>query len=110
MPIARTIQERGSPMRVTIAGGNGYIGRALTRLLRQNGHEITWLSHTPGKAAGAGDAAPEYEVVLEPHDFDGAWTDEVRAADAVVNLSGYPISRRDGTRASSTSCATVASK
>lgn len=81
-------------MQVAIAGGNGYIGRNLTRLLRERGHHVVWLSHRPGKAESAGSYAPDLEVVFDPHDAEGPWADEVATANAVVNLSGHPISSR----------------
>ncbi len=81
-------------MRIAIAGGNGYIGRHLTRVLRDAGHQVIWLSHSPGRAENAGAFAPDYEVVFEPHETSGSWADELADTDAVVNLSGYPINSR----------------
>lgn len=80
-------------MRVVIAGGNGYVGRALTRRLQGAGHEVAWLSHRPGRAAqlGFGGLA---EYAFDPSDASGAWTAAVASADAVVNLSGHPIASR----------------
>lgn len=81
-------------MRVAIAGGNGYIGRHLTRMMRESGHQVIWLSHRPGRARSAGAWAPDYEVVFEPHEPSGTWTEELAGIDGVVNLSGHPISSR----------------
>ncbi|XP_054849519.1 epimerase family protein SDR39U1 [Eublepharis macularius] len=36
-------------MRVLIGGGTGFVGRALTQLLRSRGHEVTAVSRHPGK-------------------------------------------------------------
>ncbi|XP_053185890.1 epimerase family protein SDR39U1-like [Scomber japonicus] len=35
-------------MRVLIGGGSGFVGRELTRLLRNKGHEVTIISRQPG--------------------------------------------------------------
>nr|XP_060636103.1 epimerase family protein SDR39U1 [Anolis sagrei ordinatus] len=36
-------------MRVLVGGGSGFVGRALTRLLKDRGHEVTLVSRSPGK-------------------------------------------------------------
>lgn len=83
-------------MRVAIAGGNGFIGQRLTAQLLDAGHEVTWLSHRPGRF-------PLREGLTETH-FDAAaplgdgplpaWAEQVAQADVVANLSGYPIVMR----------------
>ncbi len=72
-------------MRVLIAGGNGYIGALLTRTLLGAGHEVGWLSHRPGRVVPP-------ESVTETALQDPAVA--VGDADALVNLSGYPIASR----------------
>ncbi|XP_061445995.1 epimerase family protein SDR39U1 isoform X2 [Rhineura floridana] len=36
-------------MRVLVGGGTGFVGRAVTQLLRSQGHEVTTISRHPGK-------------------------------------------------------------
>ena len=71
-------------MHVVIGGASGFLGTALTSHLRQRGHEVTRLvrsGHSGDDASSWDPARGRVDQVL------------VDRADAVVNLSGSPISQ-----------------
>ena len=69
-------------MRVVIAGGTGFLGRALTRVLEAEGHRVTVLTR---RVSGPS------QVAWDPARRGGTWTDTVGQADAVINLAGESI-------------------
>jgi uncharacterized protein (TIGR01777 family) len=76
-------------MNILIAGGTGFIGRALASTLSADGHHVTVLSRNPREAI----------LVLDPNIRIEAWDGETRGTwervldrtDAVVNLAGNSI-------------------
>ena len=84
---------------VVIAGGSGYLGRALAARLAREGHQVVVLTR-------AGGASSKFEVRSSkepsriryaewtPDGTAGPWAEEVAAADAVVNLAGAGIADR----------------
>lgn len=79
-------------MRIVVAGGTGFIGRALCRTLATTGHQVTVLSRTPSREAKHTRASAAVTV-----GWDGAqpglWERALEGADAVVNLAGEPIAK-----------------
>jgi len=65
-------------VRVLVAGGTGFIGRPLCRALAAEGHSVTTVSRTPGRAVPR---AVGWEDVAAA----------VGASDALINLAGDPI-------------------
>jgi uncharacterized protein (TIGR01777 family) len=69
-------------MNVVIAGGTGFLGRALTKTLNADGHRVTVLTRNVSGPS---------QVPWDPAKPTGAWTETVSRADAVVNLAGESI-------------------
>jgi uncharacterized protein (TIGR01777 family) len=71
-------------MRIVVAGGTGFLGRALVQHLR-DAHEVSILTRRPRGPA---------DVVWSPDEPTGTWTSAVQSADAVINLAGESIAGR----------------
>lgn len=76
-------------MRVVIAGGSGFLGRALTRRLVADGHEVTVLTRGAWRGDGGTAAVP-----WSPDGTVGEWGRVIDGAHAVVNLAGAGIADR----------------
>lgn len=70
-------------MRVLVAGGSGFLGRALSARLRDDGAGVGWLSRTPQRYRTQG---------IDAHAYDSLAADD--AFDVVVNLTGAGIAER----------------
>ncbi len=70
-------------VRIVIAGGTGFLGRALAPALTTAGHDVIVL--TRQDPAGPG------RVTWTPDGTSGAWATALDGADAVVNLTGESI-------------------
>jgi len=79
-------------MRVVIAGGTGFLGRALSQSLAADGHEVSLLTR------GAGDRTFK-TVPWTPNGDSGPWASVIDGADAVVNLAGESIAAKRWTAA-----------
>jgi uncharacterized protein (TIGR01777 family) len=71
-------------MRVIIAGGSGFLGRALQDRLRQERHAVGVLTRQPRPTA-------QDEIPWTPDGTAGAWQSALDGVDAVVNLAGAGI-------------------
>lgn len=74
-------------MKVTIAGGSGFIGEAVVRALLSQGHDVAVLTRHPQKAGAA-------RPLVWDGKTEGAWSKDVAAADVVINLAGENIGDR----------------
>ena len=73
--------------KVVIAGGSGFIGRAVVAAAVEAGHEAVVLSRS-------GKAGPGARAVQWDGSTLGPWTGELEGADGVVNLAGETILKR----------------
>lgn len=76
-------------MKIVIAGGRGFIGRHVSRLLIHSGHSVILLS----RQSSAGKDLNNIHARHIQWDgcSQGAWAQECEGADVVINLSGAPI-------------------
>jgi uncharacterized protein (TIGR01777 family) len=74
-------------MTITIAGGSGFLGRALIARLRSDGHRVRVLTRKP--RPGQSD-----DVAWNPDGSVGPWAAAIEGANAVVNLAGEGIADR----------------
>ncbi len=71
-------------MKIVIAGGTGFIGRRLTTMLLQTGHDIIILSRNPKKS--------ENRLTFVKWLENGAFPEqEIKEADVFINLAGVSI-------------------
>ena len=74
-------------MRIVVSGGSGFLGRALERVLSQQGHRVSVLTRRV-KAGRPND------IVWTPSGESGPWAEALRGADVVVNLAGEGVADR----------------
>ncbi len=76
-------------MNITILGASGFIGKALTKTLIEDGHSLTALDIAPDHARKA---LPESVTVLQwSLDHKETWKEAAQTADVVINLAGAPL-------------------
>jgi uncharacterized protein (TIGR01777 family) len=76
-------------MKCVIAGGSGFLGRALCKRLASQGHEVVILT----RGAARADGAVRY-VTWPAVDEPGPWVEEINGAGAVINLAGAGLAEK----------------
>lgn len=85
-------------MRIAVAGGSGFIGRALSRRLVDMGHQVTVLTRNPGEARTrlvSHVSTARWQGNEESHDQLAMMLD---GCGAVINLSGHSVATGRWTR------------
>ena len=78
-------------MRTVIAGGRGFLGRALGDVLGRDGHDLTILTRH-GAAGTDAHVPPGVRMITwSPDGSAGPWASALDGADLVVNLAGESI-------------------
>ena len=77
-------------MKCVIAGGSGFLGRALCKRLASQGHEIVILTRSAARNDGTVRRAEGAirHVTWPAVDEPGPWVEEINGAGAVINLAG----------------------
>jgi uncharacterized protein (TIGR01777 family) len=76
--------------KVILAGGSGFLGRAISRALASEGWEVVVLTRDTDRVAPADDL-PALRAVTWNGETGGAWAAELEGAAALVNLAGRSI-------------------
>src|SRR5688500_13827716 len=71
-------------MKIVVAGGSGFIGEPLVQSLLARGDEVAVLTRDPARVKAG-------RPVQWDAQSQGAWSDEVASADAIINLAGENI-------------------
>lgn len=77
-------------MKIIVAGGTGFLGRALVAALRARGDDVRVLTRT---------ATAPGEIAWTPDGGVGAWLPSLEGAEAIVNLAGAGIADKRWTDA-----------
>jgi len=71
-------------VKIILAGGSGFLGRALATRLQRDGHAVTNLSRHPRPGV-------DVDLPWKPDGTAGQWATALDGADAVINLAGAGI-------------------
>ena len=79
-------------MRLIIAGGSGFLGRALADTLAAAGHHVQILTRQPAASARPASARAHERITWSPDGTaNGPWAAACSGADLIVNLAGESI-------------------
>ena len=79
------------PMTIILAGGSGFLGRALQRHLSRSAATVRILTRRPPASAS--------QIQWNPDGTSGTWASALTDADVIVNLAGEGIADRRWTKA-----------
>lgn len=79
-------------MKVVLAGGSGFLGRALSEHLVGRGHEVAVLTRSGSVPGRTGARAVSWQP--DGSTTPGAWGTEIDGAGAIINLAGAGIADR----------------
>lgn len=89
-------------MKVVIAGGSGFLGRALVKHLAARGHDVVVLSRTPVPAQMPGRQVgwnPDGNLPSAGASEHLGWPQEIDGAGAIINLAGAGMADKRWSRA-----------
>jgi hypothetical protein len=78
-------------MKILITGGLGFVGTLLSSRFLEKEYEVTVVDHSPTPGPHT---PPEVRYVPADTTMEGAWQDELRNQDVVINLAGASIFQR----------------
>ena len=78
-------------MRIVVAGGSGFLGRALVHACRADGHEVKVLTRCPRDADDVRWSPGAVSSRTPSQTASGSWTTALEHTNAVVNLAGEGI-------------------
>jgi uncharacterized protein len=78
------------PLRITITGGSGQVGRILARHFHEQDHAVTVVARHPQQC--------DWKVVLWNGYDPGEWVECVHRSDVVINLAGRSVNCRYNTK------------
>jgi len=76
-------------MKIVVAGGSGFLGKALLKKLSQAGNSVILLTRNPDAVAPT--IPPSIQIAPWDASTIGHWATSIDGADAVINLTGESI-------------------